>query len=121
MSYAIHTADNADFHLIRTCKSVVPGGNILLGMESSEDSDHFNKEYMKGLGKLSGVKVEQLLATKEEDVYAQGIIDKQNIAANPWQHSPPHLYGKTLSQCFHFSANVTFRMCLVVMSMQTAL
>eukprot|EP00984_Skeletonema_dohrnii_P018359 scaffold8555_cov159-Skeletonema_dohrnii-CCMP3373.AAC.3 len=76
-----NTADNADFHLFGTCKSVVPGGTILLGLESEENTKHFNKEYMQGLGKLSDVQAEQLLATKEEDSFAQEVIRNQNVAA----------------------------------------
>jgi len=82
MSHVLcNTADNADFHLFGTCKSVVPGGTILLGTESEGDSNHFNKEYMSGLGKLSDIRAEQLIATKEEDAVAQEVIDNQNVAA----------------------------------------
>lgn len=53
-SYVIGwTADNADYHLFHRCVSVVPVGNILLGIETEDDTSHFNCNYMKGLGKLS--------------------------------------------------------------------
>lgn len=74
-------ADNADFHIFERCVSVVPIGNLLMGIESEEDNTYFKKHYMKGLGKVSEIKVEDLEPTKEEDDFAQGVLDNQNILA----------------------------------------
>ena len=76
-----HTADNADYHLFHTCVSVVPVGSILLGIESVEDTKHFNEHFMKGLPSPSSITPEDLAATKEDDEIAQEIIDTQNIVA----------------------------------------
>jgi len=76
-----HTADNADFHLFDRCVSVVVAATILLGSESKDEASHFNKNFMKGLGKISELKVEDLAATKEEDEYAQSVIYNQSIFA----------------------------------------
>lgn len=75
------TADNADFHLFQRCVSIVPVGNILVGIQSEEDDTYFNQHYMKGLGQLSAIDAEHLLPTKAEDKYAQEVIDTQNIVA----------------------------------------
>jgi len=73
--------DNADFHLFQRVVSVVPVGNILLGIESSENTTYFNQNYMRGLGRVSQVNAEDLAATQKDDEFAQDVIDSQNILA----------------------------------------
>ena len=89
------TADNADFHLFNHCTSVVPVGDIQLGFEDMLlETEHFNKHYMSSLGKVSDINVEQLLATKDDDKFAQDVIDNQNdVAILRMPIAPGYLLG----------------------------
>ena len=75
------TADNADYHLFHRCVSVVPVGNILLGLEAKADTAHFNQNYMRGLGRIENVVAEDIEASSEDDRIAQNAIDSQNVLA----------------------------------------
>ena len=76
------TFDNADYHLFHRVVSVIPVGNVLLGIESEDETNYLNANFMKGpLGKISEVAAEDLIATEEEDKIAQDVIDTQNALA----------------------------------------
>eukprot|EP00581_Thalassiosira_minuscula_P027105 CAMPEP_0184433086 /NCGR_PEP_ID=MMETSP0738-20130409/377509_1 /TAXON_ID=385413 /ORGANISM="Thalassiosira miniscula, Strain CCMP1093" /LENGTH=106 /DNA_ID=CAMNT_0026798641 /DNA_START=68 /DNA_END=384 /DNA_ORIENTATION=+ len=75
------TGDNADYHIFHRCVSVVPVGNVLLGLESEDDTNYLNNNYIRGLANISEVEAEDLAATKEDDKIAQEVIDNQNIVA----------------------------------------
>ena len=66
---------------IKNVISVVPTGNIQMGIETEGEAKHFNEKFMSGLGDLKDIKAEDILPTKEDDAYAQEQIDNQNIAA----------------------------------------
>lgn len=72
-------------------------GSVLLGMESEEETSHLNQHYLSGLGKVSDVKAEDLAPTKEDDDYAQSVIDNQNIVAILSAHANSDLIAASSS------------------------
>lgn len=79
------TADNdADYHLFHRCVRFVLVGNVLVGIESDVDITYFNDNCMKGLEKLSELEVEELAATREENMDAPKMQLPLRILLSSW-------------------------------------
>lgn len=81
MYHSIVSADNADTHVFASVISCIPIGDMVGGLETVEDAEHFDEHYISGLPLPSEEMAKMVLPTEADDEVAKKTILHQNILA----------------------------------------